>query len=261
MPSGDRLIKRQTQYLKQYGIFVNAKRDDEFYKLKFSCAKEFLKLNQMITKYSPFDEFGNRKNDKEHKLSDEQITVFLEQYRKTIDKLDALTLANHKKRANTNKKKKKEQYGKNIELYDQLSKTLSKDYNAFLNTKERNERYDLHELFETSRVSSDYTVIKVSNDINKGSVNSRIPVTLKTPDNQEITGYFTVDNRNPGKNYVKEKVAETRKKYNGSADFINADALIKIYNSICSRSGDTDKERASKALYARKLLMWYKEEL
>ena len=229
--------------------------------MKFSCAKEFLKLNQMITKYSPFDEFGNRKNDKEHKLSDEQITIFLEQYRKTIDKLDALTLANHKKRANTNKKKKKEQYGKNIELYDQLSKTLSKDYNAFLNTKERNERYDLHELFETSRVSSDYTVIKVSNDINKGSVNSRIPVTLKTPDNQEITGYFTVDNRNPGKNYVKEKVAETRKKYNGSADFINADALIKIYNSICSRSGDTDKERASKALYARKLLMWYKEEL
>lgn len=261
MPLGDRLIKRQAQYLKQFGIFVNAKRDDEFYKLKRDCAKEFRKLNKMITQYSPFDEFSNRKNDKDHKLSDEQITVFLEQYRKTIDKLDALTLANHKKRANTNKKKKKEQYGKNIELYDQLSKTLSKDYNAFLNTKERNERYDLHELFETSRVSSDYTVIKVSDDINKGSVNSRIPVTLKTPDNQEITGYFTVDNKTPGKDYVKDKVAETKKKYNGSADFISADTLLQIFRSICSRAEARDKKQASNALYARNLLLWEKENL
>ena len=226
-----RLAKRQKQYLTQYNVFRNAKTNDLLYYNKKKCADAFKKLNDMISALSPFDKKGNRRTDMPDsgKLTDKQLALLINQYTDTINVLHELNMEAMKvtKRSDLAEKKRKK-YELEVNSYNFLADTLSKDLSAMKNVSKANESIDLHEIYERSRVRSDFVVVELPDSVNKGNLNERIQMTVRDKDNNLIRGYFTVDKTIPADNYVEEAFLSAKKKYEGYGDMITL-ALIDSY--------------------------------
>lgn len=243
----NRLRKRREEYLKQYGIFQNAEQEDVLYAYKKSCAEEFKNLNRVIRERSPFDEAGNRRNLPDNGiLSDQQMAEMTAQYEKTVGVLNQLTMAAREEQlrmqgeisrgASKSETKRmrnlQSRYQKEMDAYDLLANTLSKDLNAFFKVQKEGKHADLHEIYEQSRVRSDYTVVGAKQSRDKGNQNERIPVTIQGPDGKPVKGYFTPDNHAPSDSLVADEMAAVRKKYGKEADFIKDKELLDIRKSF-----------------------------
>ncbi len=269
MPGLDRLKKRREEYLKQYGIFQNAEREDPFYTHKKGCAEEFKQLNQLIREMSPLDESGNRRAMPDNGiLSPEQIAKLSSQYEKTIDTLHKLTMAVQEERKHlamqirySSKKSEKKRLRskssrlrKEMEVYDLLANTLSKDLNACSRAEKEGGQIDLHELYEQSRVRYDLTVTEAAQTGDKGNQNERIPVTVKDAEGKSVRGYFTPDNHAPSASLVEEEMAAVRKKYGKDADFIKDDMLLAIRRSFNERRTASASELVGKLISRKEQL-------
>ena len=132
-----------------------------------------------------------------------------------------------------------------ISFHDDIARTLSKDYIAFLNAKETNAEISIEDIFESSRVNSTYSVKpNPERARNKGNQNERIPVSIyKNNENETVDGYFTPDNKFEQGNLFKKYFLKAQKKFGKDANFIKVSDLSNIYNEMVTseRNGGTEK--------------------
>ena len=232
----NRLNKRQEEYLKQYGIFINAKEDDPEYESKLKVAEALDELNKKL------DELNQGPEGQQKKLSIDEIYQIVHLYVKVIDAIDSCS-GGLQKVIEDDKTKNKDIYRNTIDQNTVLAGLLGKDLSAFEKTAKELEGnkqadYTLDDIFEKSRVRSDYKmdpdqIIKKT----AGALNERIPLTLTVGEGENaktVKGYFTPDNKVlSGKEMLNNAVKKTQEKYGKSANFLNANVLSQIDDQFC----------------------------
>ncbi|SEQ69983.1 hypothetical protein SAMN02910369_02261 [Lachnospiraceae bacterium NE2001] len=227
MAGKNRLNKRRAEYLKAKGIYASAKRDDPLYEQKIALAEAYNALAEKMEVDEP--------------LSADAMKSLAELYKDVLDKSHQLSHTAQELIQGPDKRKYDVDSLKNqIAQNDFLSQKLDKDLKAIEKTAEKNEQKSLNDIYETSRVNSNYDVLPDENrSSSHGAQNSRIAVTLKDKTTgAEIKGYFTLDNKaREKKSYVKETFENAKKKWGKAADFITLDSLEKTYEDFkCSYS-------------------------
>ena len=261
-----RLQKRQKQYLTEYNVFRDARKNDVLYMQKKMCASAFKKLNEMIREYSPFDENGSPKAEmqNEGKLTREQLEKLMIVYSSTMDTLHTLNEEAMKAaRRSDFSKEKQEQYKKEVAAYNLLADTLGKDIQAIDKVEQEEAEMNLYEIFESSRVSSDYTVEEVPDTVNKGNMNERTQVIIKDKDHHVYRGYFTADTRIPGDHYVEDVFAVEKKKYQEAASGISLDLIWRFRRSLFEEitAADGKKKKNEEGEKVFNLIFSHKEVL
>ncbi len=253
MPKGpnnerkERLKKRQQEYMKLLGILGDTPEDDIFYEEKKAFADSLKELTDKIEKLSPYTNKGKLKNqqdDKGSNLSEEDLIELQVLYRDTINKLNELTDTMIDTRDEGEKKYLEEtdifsrgnmseefkELDNDLAYYDVIAKTLSKDYTAVKNISDKKIETNMHDVYETSRINSEYTAtVTEAGKNNMGNQNERIAVTLKDKSGNTKTGFFTPDNQMVKGDLVKKAVARAKKKYGKAADFVGYSDVINAY--------------------------------
>ena len=219
MPGKNRLKKRQIEYLKAKGIFANAKKDDPFYADKLAISEALTAITE---------KFGV-----EEPLSPAVMKELAELYKDVLDKINDLTEKTEKYLDSYNGPYENRAPHKEILKQNEfLAQRLDKDLMAIEKAAAKNEEKTLNDIYETSRVNSNYDVLPDENrKASRGAQNSRIPVTLKDKTTgEEIEGFFTPDHVAMNNiNLVKEAVAEAKKKWGKAADQFDSNIIESLY--------------------------------
>ena len=244
MPGKDRVLKRQQEYAEKIEAFDHVSQDSPFYEEKLHVGTNLNTLTNLIDRYSPYDRTGNSKSVPAPPLTVEQLTVLVEQYRRTLELLDTL---NQKEwvilRDDVSKRKTREaqamagQLTQEVKQNALLAKTLSKDLavmeKALTETRDHGKFFSMHKIFESSRIISDYTVKEGSvKNVESGAQSSRIPLTLTRGKEPEQQGYFTKDNRLRELPHEDRVVPAAIRKYRGRADFLKNFPILDLMRSV-----------------------------
>ena len=211
MPNKNRLLKRQLEYLKAAGIFLNPDEDDEAADEKRAVADQLRQLNRKLEEISPYNEDGTVKDENKlnQKMSEAEVDALINLYQKSLDAIYKLVVALNeqadsmeddiKNAFNTYEAKEIIRNQKSVqataEQFDKIAKTMSKDLRALNLVKQKKKSISLDSIFESSRVNSEYTVVGEVKASNRGAQNDRIPLTIVGKDGKPIKGYFTRDNK------------------------------------------------------------------
>lgn len=249
MPNKNRLLKRQLEYLKAAGIFLNPDEDDEAADEKRAVADQLRQLNRKLEEISPYNEDGTVKDENKlnQKMSEAEVDALINLYQKSLDAIYKLVVALNeqadsmeddiKNAFNTYEAKEIIRNQKSVqataEQFDKIAKTMSKDLRALNLVKQKKKSISLDSIFESSRVNSEYTVVGEVKASNRGAQNDRIPLTIVGKDGKPIKGYFTRDNKPKiGGGYVDKAIRDTRKKYGKDAKYLSTYAVKTIYNQL-----------------------------
>ena len=255
MPNKNRLQKRQAEYLKASGIYLETEDDDLFQTEKNSVAYQIGELNKKISQLSPYKEDGTLKSEDKlsSKLSPEDCDNLIDLYQKSIKEVHKLVTALNDRidsldeEANESANpyfaqqymRERNSYDNIIKTYDKIAKTMSKDLRALQYVKKKDLKVSIDTVFENSRVNSEYEVVGEIKQSDKGNQNERIPLTIKTKDGQPVKGYFTTDSKPKyGSYYFKKAVRDARKKYGKDAKNISTTAVFNLYNTFVDKNSD-----------------------
>ncbi|SEG11434.1 hypothetical protein SAMN04487934_10822 [Eubacterium ruminantium] len=253
MPNKNRLLKRQNEYLRASGIYLNPEEDDLFDKEKNDAAAEIRKLNKKLAALTPYNEDGTLKsNDKlSSKLSTEDCDNLMELYQQSIKAMHKLvtSINEHIDTIDKEAEESRDPYFANdynrerrscedmVILYDKITKTMSKDLRALQHVKKKNLSVSLNTVFENSRVNSEYEIVGEIKQSDKGNQNERIPMTIVGKDGNPIKGYFTRDSKPKyGTAYINKAIRDARKKYGKDAKFLSTSAVRSIYYKFVERN-------------------------
>ena len=145
MPDKNRLLKRQNEYLRASGIYLNPEEDDLFDKEKNAAASEIRKLNRKLADLTPYNSDGTLKNEDKlsSKLSTEDCDNLMELYQQSIKAMHKLVTAinDHIDTLDKDASEGRDPYfagdytrerrscEEMVELFDKIAKTMSKDLN------------------------------------------------------------------------------------------------------------------------------------
>ena len=248
--SKERLSKRQSQYGKLYDSHRMIDEEDVFDQEKKNFGLAMHPLILMLEELGPYTKKGSLKNpqDKKGKIISMEDMIKLQNYYKNVmNKLNELTDAMHtvleadEKKLNTindinlyqSTASDIVETKSEIEYYDLVGRILSKDLNAINNIIDKKIETNLYDVFETSRINSEYTAeLKDAGDKNKGNQNERIAVTLTDKNGNKKYGFFTPDNKQKKPNVVLIAIRNAKKKYGKSADFLNYEKLMQAYEIL-----------------------------
>ncbi|MBO4336973.1 MAG: hypothetical protein J5842_02770 [Lachnospiraceae bacterium] len=224
--STDRLKKRKKEYLKQFGIYSNAKQEDPLYTEKKALSDALAELNNKLNEL----DVKEAEEDEKKKIPVKDLEILSSLYRNALDRMYNLNLSSYKK-AEQQKGPLKENLKNSAMAGDILAKKMAKDLAAINRFIENDQEKTIDDIFESSRINSGYELIPDENrQQDKGAQNARIRVTLKGSDGKPVKGYFTSDNHAPGDISVIEAVEYAKSKYGNKADFIDTGWMIDLYD-------------------------------
>lgn len=237
MPGEDRLEKRKEQYRKLYDKLGQIKSKDPYAAEKMRVRNAFGLLNEKINALSV------KEGENFKKLSKEEVrdmTLLYENVMKSLNGLNSKMSDKYKEIRGTGyyedlskgQKKQLKTMQTEMDYFDLITNTVSKDINSFYDRSKKPEGCDIHEIYENSRTYAGYKV-KEGQNLSKdsGNMNSRLAVTIVDEKGNEIEGYFTEDSVNTvtEEQEKKAKFEENKKKFGSNASFMSFDKLEDLY--------------------------------
>jgi len=240
MAGKDRIKKRRQDFFERYTAFSRITNKDPFHVQKWVVGSSLDALTRLIDSFGPYDAQLNEKQDAPF-LSAEQITALAEMYRHTLE--DLIVLNRDEKNAVTENPRNAGERRRNgilrqeIGQNDRLIRILKKDLDALQRARgeiaENNAGLKLRDVYERSRIISDYTVKENSvQKTSSGNLSERIPLTLNRPGKPEQPGFFTVDKAADKLPHEHDILKEELKKYRGRMDFLNTELMDRFVDFI-----------------------------
>lgn len=251
--SKERLSKRQNQYRNLYSSLNMTDEEDVYDQEKKNFGLAMHPLILLLEELGPYSPNGSLKNPDSKKgriISIEDLKKLQIYYKNAMEKLSELTDSMHSMLEDDEKKLKKstdveayestltdiKETESEIEYYDLVGRILSKDLNVINNIIDKNIESNLYDIFESSRVNSEYTAqLKDTGNNNKGNQNERTAVTLTDKSGNIRDGFFTPDNKQKKSNTILIAIKNAKKKYGKSADFLNYEKIMQAYDIFRSK--------------------------
>ncbi|MBR4760905.1 MAG: hypothetical protein IK078_12270 [Lachnospiraceae bacterium] len=240
-----RLKKRQKKYLEQFSVYENAQEEDPLYAEKKAVSEALRALNQKLDQLDPYlpDE-EEKKKDRQQPgiLTQDDLAGLVILYQKAIDQIHVLTLHTEEKIASDKDKQNKaaRNAARNAaKANNTLAGQLGKDLAAIQKLADHYEPITLAQVYEMSRINSGYTVVPdKKRSFSSGAQNTRIPVTLRDQDGNEVHGFFTPDKGAAGMEKLLTVVENVKAKYGPAADFFDANQFWELHDKYVKQNKD-----------------------
>ena len=256
MAGKDRIKKRRQDYGERLTAFSRVTNKDRHYMQKWIVGSALDGLTRMLDSFGPYDAELKEKQDIPT-LSVEQISALTEMYKHTLENLENLNRDEKsdyiQNPRNARERRKNAILTQEIEQNDRLRHILKKDLDALQRARgeisENNAELRLRDIYERSRIISDYTVKEDSvKKTSSGNLSERIPLTLNRPGKPEQKGFFTVDSKAQKLPHEHDVLKKELKKYRGRMDFLNAEIMDRLAEYIRQNNNNEDKPMIDKLL-------------